>query len=189
MLAISLLEWSKSFPDYFMTKGWNKRTLVNVFPTYIFDNDNERSSDHNGISSEWAIDEVRAFDAIYDSQALVGLSAELGYDVRKCIEDNFFLFEGNMFVTNVPIHIAAESNLPYPYPILAKVARTLNRPAYIDWLDRYLDTVLNRVSRDITLREGIGYSMGYISRSIDTAQSTADYFLTRDAYTRRTRGC
>jgi autotransporter-associated beta strand protein len=181
-IAIAFKSWADYYPHYFMTPGWNKRTLLNVTTNYIFTQDNQRASDHNGLAHEWEDDELLAFDAIYDSVALTNLSTELGFDVRDYIKSNLFFFEGDMIVQRVPIDVAILSNLPRPFEVLPMVARVLNRPDYMIWEDQYLEaTVRKKIRRDGALEEGAGYSIGYLNGNIAAAQNTKDYFLTRAA--------
>ncbi|HRS72274.1 MAG TPA: hypothetical protein P5175_10540 [Anaerohalosphaeraceae bacterium] len=162
----------------------NSATYINAGPDYILSSDLQRASDHNGLAHEWADDELFAFDAIYDSPALAQLSIEKGFDVRQYITDNLYCNEGDFIVYRVPINVAISSNLSGPYTVLALVARVLNRPDYIDYMDRYLDaTVTRKIQRDGTLSEGMGYSIGYINENLDAARNTRNYFLTRPADT------
>lgn len=182
-IAIALLDWARYFPDYYLTAK-NSAKFINAGPSYVLQSDLQRASDHNGLAHEWEDDELLAFDAIYDSPALAALSSELGFDVRGYIKTNLFYNEGDFIVYHVPVDVAIQSNLSHPYTVLALVARVLNRPDYIIWLDRYLDaTVRRKIRRDGTLSEGMGYSIGYINENLSAAKNTRDYFLTRSADT------
>ncbi|MCE5185925.1 MAG: hypothetical protein LLF76_07350 [Planctomycetaceae bacterium] len=182
-IAVALLDWAHYMPDYVMTAK-NSASYINAGPDYVLSSDLQRASDHNGLAHEWADDELLAFDAIYDSPALAQLSTELGYDVRQYITDNLYCNEGDFIAHRVPINVAIASNLSGPYTVLALVARVLNRPDYIDYMDRYLDaTVTRKIQRDGTLSEGMGYSIGYINENLGAARNTRNYFLTRAADT------
>ena len=182
-IAVALLDWARWFPDYYMTAK-NSASFVNTSPSYILGSDLQRASDHNGLAHEWADDELLAFDAIYDSPALVNLSAELGFDVRDYIKANLYCNEGDFIVYHVPVDVAIQSNLSGPYTVLALVARVLNRPDYILWMDNYLNaTVTRKIRRDGTLSEGMGYSIGYLNENLSGARNTRDYFLSRPADT------
>ena len=182
-IAVALLDWARYFPDYTVT-GKNNATFINTGPSYILSSDLQRASDHNGLAHEWADDELLAFDAIYDSPALADLSTELGFDVRGYITTNLFCNEGDFIVYHVPPDVATDSNLSGPYTILALVARVLNRPDYIGWMDEYLGiTVREKIHRDGTLSEGMGYSIGYINENENAATYTRDYFNVRPANT------
>ena len=182
-IAIALLDWARWFPNYYMT-GKNSASFINTGPAYILPSDLQRASDHNGLAHEWADDELLAFDAIYDSVALTNLSVELGFDVRGYIRTNLFCNEGDFIVYHVPVDVATDSNLSGPYTVLALVARVLNRPDYIGWMDSYLNTtVREKIRRDGTLSEGISYSVGYINENLGAARNTRDYFLSRPADT------
>jgi hypothetical protein len=147
-IAIALLDWARWFPNYTVT-GKNNATFINTSPAYIFSSDLQRASDHNGLAHEWADDELLAFDAIHDSPALTNLSVELGFDVRGYIKTNLFYDEGDFLVYHVPPEVATDSNLSGPFTVLALVARVLNRPDYIEWMDRYLGiTVREKIRRD-----------------------------------------
>src|SRR6185312_6991927 len=131
---------------------------------------------------EWSDNELLAFDAIYNSVALTNWSNDLGFDLRQYICDNLFFDEGDFIVNHVPVSVAIGSNLSGPYAILPQVARVLDRPDYIVWMDSYLDaTVRQKIRRDGALEEGMGYSIGYLNSNQDAAQNTSDYFLTRIA--------
>jgi len=182
-IAIALLDWSRHFPNYTVT-GKNSATFINTSPSYILASDLQRASDHNGLAHEWSDDELLAFDAIYDSPALTNLSTELGFDVRGYIKTNLFCNEGDFIVYHVPPDVATDSNLSGPYTVLALVARVLNRPDYIEWMDRYLGiTVREKIHRDGALSEGMGYSIGYINENENAATYTRDYFNVRPADT------
>jgi autotransporter-associated beta strand protein len=183
-IAVALDEWANHVPDYFMTEGWNKNILCDSNRAVQIGWNVERSSDHNGLAHEWEDNEIYALDAIYDSVALTTLSAERGYDVRQHIINDLFFNIGDFFLNRVPLDTAIGSNLSGPYTRLAMVARVLNRPDYILWLDNYLDaTVRLKIKRDGTLGEGIGYSIGYLNENSDAAKAVRDYFLTRPANT------
>jgi hypothetical protein len=182
-IAIALLDWARWFPNYTVT-GKNNATFINTSPAYIFSSDLQRASDHNGLAHEWADDELLAFDAIHDSPALTNLSVELGFDVRGYIKTNLFYDEGDFLVYHVPPEVATDSNLSGPFTVLALVARVLNRPDYIEWMDRYLGiTVREKIRRDGALSEGMGYSIGYINENENAATYTRDYFNVRPADT------
>jgi hypothetical protein len=182
-VAIALLDWARWYPDYYLTAK-NSASFINTSPSYILASDLQRASDHNGLAHEWAEDELLAFDSIYDSVALTNLSTELGFDVRNYIKTSLFCNEGDFIVNHVPVDVAIQSNLSGPYTVLAEVARVLNRPDYIIWMDQYLDaTVRQKIRRDGVLEEGLGYSIGYINENLNGAKATRDYFLTRAADT------
>lgn len=182
-IAIALLDWARYFPNYTVTAK-NSASFINTGPSYILGSDLQRASDHNGLAHEWADDELLAFDAIYDSPALTDLGTELGFDVRGYIKTNLFFDEGDFIVYHVPPDVATDSNLSGPFSVLALVARVLNRPDYISWMDDYLGiTVREKIHRDGALSEGMGYSIGYINENQNGAENTRDYFLTRPADT------
>jgi hypothetical protein len=182
-IAVALLDWARWFPNYTVT-GKNSATFINTGPSYILGSDLQRASDHNGLAHEWADDELLAFDAIHDSPALTNLSVELGFDVRGYIKTNLFYDEGNFIVYHVPPEVATDSNLSGPFTVLSLVARVLNRPDYIEWMDRYLGiTVREKIRRDGALSEGMGYSIGYINENENAATYTRDYFNVRPAGT------
>lgn len=182
-IAVALLDWARYFPNYTVT-GKNSATFINTGPSYILSSDLQRASDHNGLAHEWADDELLAFDAIYDSPALTNLSTELGFDVRGYIATNLFCNEGDFIVYHVPPEVATDSNLSGPFTVLSLVARVLNRPDYIEWMDRYLGiTVREKIRRDGALSEGMGYSIGYINENENAATYTRDYFNVRPANT------
>jgi len=182
-IAAALLDWARYFPNYTVTAK-NSASFINTGPSYILASDLQRASDHNGLAHEWADDELLAFDAIYDSPALTNLSAELDFDVRGYIKTNLFCDEGDFIVYHVPPDVATDSNLSGPFTVLALVARVLNRPDYILWMDQYLGiTVREKIHRDGALSEGMGYSIGYLNENQNGSENTRDYFLTRPANT------
>ncbi len=182
-VALALDFWATCVPDYFMTEK-NNAQFISAAGFTTLTKDIQRASDHNGLAHEWADDELFAFDAIYDSQALVDLSVEKGYDVRAHIKNNLFCNFGDFFSQRVPVSVAISTNLSGPFTILAETARVLNRPDYMLWMGDYIDaTVTKKITRDGTLTEGIGYSVGYLNENRDAARATRDYFLTRPANT------
>jgi len=185
-IAIALLDWARWHPSYYLT-AVNSASFINVTTNYLASTSGfgpQRASDHNGLAHEWADDELLAFDAIYNSVALTNLNAEMGFDVRQYICDNLFFDEGDFLINHIPVDIAIQSNLSGPYTVLALVARVLNRPDYIVWMDNYLNaTVREKIRRDGALSEGMGYSIGYLNENVNAARNTRDYFLTRPANT------
>jgi hypothetical protein len=185
-IAVALLDWARWHPSYTLT-AINSASFINVTPNYLATTTGfgpQRASDHNGLAHEWADDELLAFDAIHDSVALTNLSTELGFDVRQYICDNLFFDEGDFLVNHIPVDIAIQSNLSGPFTVLALVARVLNRPDYIVWMDAYLNaTVREKIHRDGTLSEGMGYSIGYLNENENAATYTRDYFTVRPANT------
>ncbi|HEV2696227.1 MAG TPA: hypothetical protein VG347_25300, partial [Verrucomicrobiae bacterium] len=183
-IAISLLDWGRWHPRYYLT-AINSPTYINVTPNFLATTGGfgpQRASDHNGLAHEWQDDELKAFDAIYNSVVLTNMNAEMGFDVRQYISDNLFFDEGDFLVNHITVAIAIQSNLSGPYAVLPEVARVLNRPDYIQWMDTYLDaTVRQQIRRDGALEQGEGYSIGYLNANQDAAQNTHDYFLTRPA--------
>lgn len=183
-IAIELLDWGRWYPDYVMCgPGWNVNQFLAGGPTFqVPQTSVERASDHNGLAHEWNDTPLKAFDAIYDSIALSNMNSEMGFDVRDFITSNIFFFEGDFFENNVPIASAIGSNLSGPFDVLPEVARVLNRPDYIIWMDQYLTaTVTTNINRDGQLLEGLGYSIGYLNANVTAAQNTQSYFLTRPA--------
>jgi len=183
-IAIELLDWGRWYPDYVMCgPGWNVNQFQPGGPTFQVPLTSvERASDHNGLAHEWNDTPLKAFDAIYDSVVLTNMNSEMGFNVRDFIATNVFLFEGNFFENNVSIASAIGSNLSGPFDVLPEVARVLNRPDYIVWMDQYLTAlVTTNVNRDGQLEEGLGYSIGYLNANVNAAQNTQYYFLTRPA--------
>ena len=189
-IAVSLNEWAKYFPHYFMTRQ-NTSIFEDVTPSYILPHnpqhstDNmQRASDHNGLAAEWTSAEVLAFDAIFDSPALAALSVELGYNVRDFIGKDLLGNGGDFFVYHVPTDLAIKGNLSGPYSVLAQVARVLGRKDYMAWLDEYLGkTVRQKLRRDGVLSEGMGYSHFYLNVNIAVATNNLNYFITHPAET------
>jgi autotransporter-associated beta strand protein len=183
-IAIALLDWGRWHPSYYLT-AINSASYINVTTNYLATTGGfgpQRASDHNGLAHEWQTDELSAFDAIYNSVVLTNMNAEMGFDVRQYICDNLFFDEGDFLINHITVDIAIQSNLSGPYAVLPVVARVLNRPDYIQWMDTYLDaTVRQKIRRDGALEEGEGYSIGYLNANQDAAQGTHDYFLTRPA--------
>ena len=185
-IAVALLDWARWHPSYVMT-AINSPTFVNVTPNYhmplvLGSFGLPRASEHNGLTYEWQNDELKAFDAIYDSVALTSMSTELGFDVQKYICDNLFFDEGDFLVNHVPVDVAIQSNLSASFAVLPNVARVLNRPDYLNWMDAYNEaTVRHKIRRDGQLEEGLGYSIGYLNANVTGVQNTLDYFLTRAA--------
>ncbi|MCU0794207.1 MAG: hypothetical protein MUE42_15465 [Opitutaceae bacterium] len=182
-IALLLDSWASYVPDYFMTEK-NGPTFIQATPGYTLSRDIQRVSDHNGLAHEWEVDELLAFDAIYDSPALAQLSTERGYDVRQKIANGIFLNIGDYMVDRVPISVAINTNLSGSFTVVSKVARVLDQPDYMLWMGDYLDnTFRKKLTRDGVLGEGIGYSFHYLEENYDAADSTYGYFLTRPAGT------
>lgn len=183
-IAIELMDWGRWYPDYVMCgPGWNVNQFLSGGPAFqIPANSVERASDHNGLAHEWNDTPLKAFDAIYDSVVLTNMNSEFGFNVRDFITTNIFFFEGNFFEYNLPIASAIGSNLSGPFDVLPEVARVLNRPDYIVWMDQYLaSTVTQNINRDGQLEQGLGYSIGYLNANVNAALNTEYYFLTRPA--------
>lgn len=183
-IAVELLDWGRWYPDYIMCgPGWNVNQFLPGGTNFVVPaNSVERASDHNGLAHEWNDTPLKAFDAIYDSVVLTNMNSEFGFNVRDFITTNIFFFEGNFFENNVPIASAIGSNLSGPFDVLPEVARVLNRPDYIVWMDQYLAaTVTQNINRDGQLEQGLGYSIGYLNANVTAAHNTQYYFLTRPA--------
>jgi hypothetical protein len=183
-IALALYEWGKYVPKYFMT-ALNDPVLISGGVNYMASANIHRCSARNGFGEELNPRELLAFDAIYDSPALATLSTELGLDVREFIRTNVFGNMGDFFVKHMTPTVASTgTNLPGATQVLAKIARVLNRPDYLPWLDGYFNAVVsNRLNREGTILESLGYSINYI-RTVKTGVSDAtNYFLTRPADT------
>jgi hypothetical protein len=182
-IAVALDAWSNYLPDYPVTEK-NNPTYINVTSSFVLTRDLQRCSDHNGMSHEWEDNELNAFDAIYDSTALAQLSTERGYDVRQKIANDIFLNIGNYFVDRIPYPVATATNLSGPFTTLARCARVLNQPRYIQWMGGYLDVTVNqKLKRDHVLGEGVGYSIHYVDENVAACSNTHAYFNTRPAST------
>jgi len=185
-IALALLDWARWHPSYYLTAA-NTPVLRNITTNWLMTNtpasqQPERASDHNGPAHEWDDTEVDAFDAIYSSVALTNLNAEMGYDVRGFITTNLFFDEGDYFVNHFPVQRAIESNLSGPYAILPEVARVLNRPDYIIWMDAYLTAAVpQNLRRDGCYENGLEYAFNYMTGNESAATNTQNYFLTRSA--------
>jgi len=183
-IAVELLDWGRWYPNYIMSgPGWNVGQFEPGGTNFQVPlNSVQRASDHNGLAHEWNDTPLKAFDAIYDSVVLTNMNTEFGFNVRDFITTNIFFFEGDFFENNVPLASAIGSNLSGPFDVLPEVARVLNRPDYIVWMDQYLAaTVTDNINRDGQLEQGLGYSIGYLNANVTAAQNTEYYFLTRPA--------
>ncbi len=182
-IALALYEWGKYVPKYFMTE-LNSAVLISGGVNYMASDNIHRCSARNGFGEELNLSELLAFDAIYDSPALVTLSTELGLDVREFIRTNLLGNMGDFFVKHMTPAVGTSGNLPSASQILSKIARVINRPDYLPWLDGYFDFVVsNRLNREGTILESLGYSINYI-RTVKTGVSDAsNYYLTRPADT------
>lgn len=182
-IALALYEWGKYVPKYFMTE-LNSAVLISGGVNYMASDNIHRCSARNGFGEELNLSELLAFDAIYDSPALVTLSAELGLDVREFIRTNLLGNMGDFFVKHMTPAVGTSGNLPSASQILSKIARVINRPDYLPWLDGYFDFVVsNRLNREGTILESLGYSINYI-RTVKTGVSDAtNYYLSRPADT------
>jgi len=176
-IAVALDALASSLPDYFMTAARGTPRLVGPAEAAQLKWNVGRASDHNGLAHEWSIVEVRAFDAIWNSQALRALSAERGYDVRAHIAKDYFANEGDFITQRVPIETATGTNLSGPFQVLAETAVLLGRPDYIEWLNRYLEaTVTLNFLRDGMYPESFGYHKEYAEANLEVAEIVSRYF-------------
>ncbi len=182
-IAVSLYEYGKYVPKYFMTK-LNDPTLISGGVNFVVTENSHRCSARNGFGEELSTTELLAFDAIYDSPALATLGTELGLDVRAFIQTNLIENMGDFFVKHMTPVVGTYGNLPSASQVLSKMARVLDLKHYMPWLDGYFrEMTENRVNRDGVLLEGGGYSINFI-RTVRTAITFAqEYFLTWPADT------
>ncbi|HET9571013.1 MAG TPA: T9SS type A sorting domain-containing protein [Bacteroidales bacterium] len=179
-VALALDKWANAVPDFFMTEGWNKSTIVNKqdmarFPTI------QRASDHNGFTHEFHDGEVLAFDRIYDSQALKDLSTLRGYDVRKHITNDLFL-NITLWLKDQPMESHASTNLVGHIGVMVRVAAIIEDEAIkrdiLDFVDRYYTIVIGRnFKRDGMYPESFSYHKGYAEENYANVKMLEDYFL------------
>jgi len=99
---------------------------------------------------------VDAYAAVKASPALDKLSAELGTDVRKRIEDDF-ISEMCDFMLLVPWKHHMANNLP-TLGSIARGGRAINKPEYVHVAYRYLSEVHTTYGRDLG-RAGYAYDL------------------------------
>jgi hypothetical protein len=173
-IAVTLDEWAKHLPHYYFT-GKNGIKPLDAEAALAM-GDVQRASDHNGVAHEIRTEPVTAFDAIYDSPALMTLSRELGYDVRERITSDFFLDATNYLTKRVPLSVHVATNLSGTFDELARIAVVLHRPELIDWLNEYLALSVLNLVRDGVMPESMGYGSGYLSENRSIAANTRTYF-------------
>ena len=134
-----------------------------------------------GIWDRWfycdvPINVVRAYDLVAGSGEVEKLSAELGVDVRKRTEDDFFRFS----IWFVRQYEETVSNMsPGIYQGMIVVGRVLGDPDYVhDGVDRFRALVASKFWYDGFWQEGsISYhdqSIGWLKQVADDAQGYSD---------------
>lgn len=176
-IAVALDAWANYLPDYFMSTGRDPVKLVSPAEAARMKWAVRRASDHNGLSHEWSSAEVRAFDAIWNSQSLKALSAERGYDVRAHIARDYFANEGDFITKNISVETATATNLSGPFQVLADNALLLGKHDYVEWLNRYMKVTLEEnFVRDGMYPESFGYHKGYAKENLEIARSLDRFF-------------
>jgi len=99
---------------------------------------------------------VDAYAAVKGSAALDRLSAEMGVDVRKRIEDDL-ISEMCDFMLLVPWKYQLANNLP-TLSWIARAGRAIGKPEYVHVAYRYLNEVITSYGRD-TGRAGYAYDL------------------------------
>lgn len=178
-VALALDKWANAVPDYFMTKGWNGTTIMDVkdLPNNATC---QRASDHNGFTHEFHDGEILAFDRIFNSQALKELSVEKGYDVRKHISNDLFLNIA-LWLKDRPLEAHASTNLVGHIGVMIKVAAVIEdeqkKTELLNFVDKYYTMVIERnYKRDGMYPESFGYHRGYVIENNDNIKLLENYF-------------
>ena len=186
-IGLALYEWGKYVPKYFSTGaniGGAQNTIISTGTNFMATDNMQRCSSLDGFGYELSSTELLAFDAIYDSPALATLSTEKGLDVREFIRTNLLGNMGDFFVYHTTPAVASIGNLPGATQVLAQMARVLNRPDYLPWLDSYFNVVTTtRLNREGVILESLGYSINYIRTILTGVNYAGNYFLSRPADT------
>ncbi|MFC6230011.1 discoidin domain-containing protein [Paenibacillus allorhizosphaerae] len=188
-VAMALDAWATAVPDFFMT-GKNNATLISADNIADYYNtDIQRVSDHNGVAHEMHSGEIYAFDRIYNSQALIQLSQEKGYNVREHIQNDLFLNITEWLINYQSMKVHTVTNLSGAVDAIAKVAVLTKKPEYMEWLDQYLDiTVGDNFKRDGMFPESFSYHSGYANTNYGIAVQVNYYFQVYQADTDFLRG-
>lgn len=186
-IAVSLHDLSKYIPKYVMTHaiGENRPIdTINAGPNYVITTPVLRCGSVNVFDDELSTVEIMAFDAIYDSPALANLSIELGMDVRAAIKTNLIENQGDYFVKRMTPLMGTYGNVPKPPHVLSLIARAMNRPDYMPWLDAYFNIVVaEKMNREGNILESFHYSINYNRLLENGVTASNEYFLTRPANT------
>jgi hypothetical protein len=186
-IAVSLYDLSKYVPSFVMTHAAGEGRLlepINVGPNYMITTPVLRCGTVNVFDDELSPEEITAFDAIYDSPALATLSSQLGVDVRAAIKTNLIENQGDYFVKRMTPLMGTYGNVPKPPYVLSLIARAMNRPDYMPWLDSYFDIVVaQKLNREGNILESFHYTINYNRILLGGVTAARDYFLTRPANT------
>jgi hypothetical protein len=175
-VALALDAWANTVPDYYLT-AINDAAPITPAQAAARGWFVQRASDHNGIGHEMSWFPVPALDNIWDSQALVTLSAERGYDVREHIVKDLYLNETDWLTQTVPLANHSATNLSFSHEVMARLARVLGRRGgLIGFLDAYMARTVKNLMRDGMDGESFGYQRTYVVSNAKVVDYMAGYF-------------
>jgi hypothetical protein len=160
-VALALDAWADTVPDYYLT-DFNAEAPLTPAQAAAKGWFVQRASDHNGLGHELSWFPVPALDNIWDSQALVQLSSERGYDVREHIVKDLYLNETDWLIHTVPLANHTATNLSFSYEVMARLATVLGRRGgLMPFLDAYMARTVENFMRDGMDGESFGYQRTY----------------------------
>ena len=175
-VALALDAWADRVPDYYLT-GINSEAPLSPDQAAARGWLVQRASDHNGLGHELSWFPVAALDRIYDSQALVQLSALRGYDVREHIVRDLYLDETDYLTQTVPMARHTSTNLSFSYEVMGQLATVLGRRGgLIEWLDEYMARTVLNFMRDGMDGESFGYQRTYAVSNSKVINNMTGYF-------------
>ncbi len=146
--ALILNRFAEAYPQMAVLKQWpyRRRSVAKPVPPY---------PSTGGKWGRWMPAEVpgvlpEAYDLIHDSPELDKLSRELGTDVRKRIEDDFFRATVTYTFTfgEKPVGPHLNNMAPFYTKNIIQIGRVIGEPAYVHWGYHWVDEIL---------REGFSY--------------------------------
>ncbi len=175
-VALALDAWANVVPDYYLS-GTNAEAPITPAQAAARGWVVQRASDHNGLGHELSWFPIAALDRIWDSRALVDLSAERGYDVREHIVEDLYLNETDYLTLTVPLSSHTATNLSFSYEVMANLATVLGRRGgLIAWLDQYMRRTVKNFMRDGMDGESFGYQRTYAESNWKVIKNLTGYF-------------
>jgi hypothetical protein len=176
--ALILDRFAQAYPHMAVLKQWPFRPRGIVSPTPPF-------PDGGGKWGRWRPDEVpsglpAAYDLIYDSPELDKLSKELGVDIRRRIENDFFRATIEYMFTfgKEPTGAHFFNMSPQYTREIINIGRIIGEPAYVHWGYRWLTGILHEeFYYDGMWHEAPSYHYGVVSgtrRVMETLRGYSD---------------
>lgn len=177
-IALALDEWANAVPDYYITEKNSSELVQATDITKQFDRELQRAGYINGLGTEVAVDEINAFDSIYESAALQQLSAEKGYDVKEHITKDYFYNILDWIIEYQSMDVCTATN-QVGYTIgIASLGNITGRIDYIDWMNQYMRILReNNFKRDYMYPSGFHYHKEFIDTNLASSEIVANYFV------------